>query len=68
MWVKAWLGRRINLGLYEMLIQELRFEDESKYKNFITELTFHKNLSPSQASVNDSVFIVFAMVKKVCEI
>ena len=23
-WVKPWLGRRINLGLYEMLVQELR--------------------------------------------
>ena len=22
---KPWLGRRINLGLYEMLVQELRF-------------------------------------------
>ena len=24
MWVKPWLGRRIALGLYEMLVQELR--------------------------------------------
>ena len=24
MWVKPWLGRRTNLGLYEMLVQELR--------------------------------------------
>ena len=23
-WVKPWLGRRTNLGLYEMLVQELR--------------------------------------------
>ena len=23
-WVKPWLGRRIILGLYEMLVQELR--------------------------------------------
>ena len=28
-WVKPWLGRRINLRLYETLVQELRFEDES---------------------------------------
>ena len=31
-WVKPWLGRRINLGLYETLVQELRFEDKSEYK------------------------------------
>ena len=24
MWVKPWLKRRTNLGLYEMLVQELR--------------------------------------------
>ena len=24
MWIKLWLGRRITLGLYEMLVQELR--------------------------------------------
>ena len=23
-WVKSWLGRRIIIGLYEMLVQELR--------------------------------------------
>ena len=23
-WAKPWLGRRINLGLYAMLVQELR--------------------------------------------
>ena len=23
-WVKPWLGRRINVGFYEMLVQELR--------------------------------------------
>ena len=23
-WVKPWLGRKINLGLYKMLVQELR--------------------------------------------
>ena len=25
MWVKPWLGRRVNLGLYEMLVEELRY-------------------------------------------
>ena len=32
MWVKPWLKRRINLGLYETLVQEIRFEDKSEYK------------------------------------
>ena len=68
MWVKPWLGRRINLGLYETLVQELRFEEELEYKNLIAELTFYKHFSPSQAAINDSLLIVFAMVKKVCEI
>ena len=31
-WVKSWTGRRINLSLYETLLQELRFEYESEYK------------------------------------
>ena len=31
-WVKPWLGRRINLHLYETLVQELRFEGESEHK------------------------------------
>ena len=35
MWVKPSLGRRINLGLYETLVQELRFEDESEYKKLL---------------------------------
>ena len=30
MWEKLWLGKRINLGLYEMLVQELQFEDKSE--------------------------------------
>ena len=34
-WVKLWLGRGINLGLYETLVQELRFEDELEYKNLL---------------------------------
>ena len=35
MWLKPWLGRRTNLGLYEMLVQELRFEDEPGYKKLL---------------------------------
>ena len=35
MWVKPWLGRIINLGLHEMLVQKLRFEDELEYKNLL---------------------------------
>ena len=31
-WVKPLLGRRTNLGFYETLVQELRFEDELDYK------------------------------------
>ena len=68
MCVKPRLGRRINLGLYETLEQELKPDTEIEYKNLITELTFHKHLSLSQASINDSVLIVFAIVKKVCKI
>ena len=68
MWVKPWLGKRINLGLYDMLVQELRFEDKLEYKNLIKELTFHKHLSPSQVSINDSMLIEFAIVKMVCEV
>ena len=34
-WLKAWLGRIINLGLYETLVQELRFEDELEYKKLL---------------------------------
>ena len=26
-WIKSWLGRRINLGFYETLVTELRFEE-----------------------------------------
>ena len=32
-WVKPLLGRRTNLGFYETLVQELRFEGELEYKN-----------------------------------
>ena len=38
--VKPRLGRRINLGLYETLVQELKPDTEIEYKNLITELTF----------------------------
>ena len=32
MWVKPWLRKRINLGVYETLVQELRPVDELEYK------------------------------------
>ena len=35
MWVKPWLGWRINLGLYETLVQELKFEDKSEYQKLL---------------------------------
>ena len=31
--VKSWLRRRINLGFYETIVKELRFEEKSEYKN-----------------------------------
>ena len=34
-WVKPWLRRRINLGVYETLVQELRLVDELKYKKIL---------------------------------
>ena len=68
MWVKPWLEKIINLGFYDMQVQELRFEDKLEYKNLIKELTSHKHLSPSQVSINDSVLIEFAIVKMVCEV
>ena len=34
MWVKPWL-RRINLGVYETVVQELRLVDELKYKKIL---------------------------------
>ena len=35
MWVKPWLRRRINLGVYETLVQELRPVDELEYKRIL---------------------------------
>ena len=35
MWVKPWLGRRINLALHETLVQELRFEHKSEYNKLL---------------------------------
>ena len=39
-WVKPWLERRINLDLYEMLVQELRLEDKSEHKKLL-RMTSH---------------------------
>ena len=53
MWVKSLLGRRINLGLYETLVQELRFEDESEYKKLLrmTPLNFDEILGLIQEDI-----------------
>ena len=53
MWVKSLLGRRINLGLYETLVQELRFEDESGYKKLLrmTPLNFDEILGLIQEDI-----------------
>ena len=37
---KELMGSRINVGFYEELVQELRFEDESEYKNLLS-MTLH---------------------------
>ena len=34
-WVKSWLSRRLEHGIYETLLSELRLEDESNYKNYL---------------------------------
>ena len=34
-WVKPWLRRRINLGVYETVVQELRPVDELQYKKIL---------------------------------
>ena len=59
MWVKPWLRRRINLGFYKTLVQELRFLDESEYKktprvtpqNFDEILGLIKIIQPKQAQI-----------------
>ena len=33
--VKPWLSRRINLCVYDSLLQELRSEDEAEYRKFL---------------------------------
>ena len=34
-WVKSWIGRRRQFGLYDQLIVELRNEDQRAFKNFL---------------------------------
>ena len=34
-WVKPWLGRRTELGVYNTLLRELRVEEEFEYKKFL---------------------------------
>ena len=56
MWVKPCLGRRINLGLYETLVQELRFKDKSEYKKLLrmTPQDFGEILRLVQDDVNET--------------
>ena len=35
MWVRGWIGRRVELGLYDRLMVELRREDPSSFHNFM---------------------------------
>ena len=34
-WVKPWLQKRTQLGIYDTLLQELRLEEEEDYKKFL---------------------------------
>ena len=34
-WIRPWLQRRIELGHYSRLLQELRLEDEASFRNFL---------------------------------
>ena len=34
-WVRPWIGRRRQFGLYDQLLVELRNEDQASYKNFM---------------------------------
>ena len=54
MWVKPWLERSTNLGLYETLVQELRFEDKSEYKKLprMTPQDFDEILELMQGDIS----------------
>ena len=34
-WVKPWIGRRLELGQYSRLLEELRLEDVPAFRNFL---------------------------------
>lgn len=34
-WVRPWIGRRRQFGLYDQLMVELRIEDQRSFKNFL---------------------------------
>ena len=34
-WVRPWIGRRRQFGLYDQLLVELRNEDQASFKNFM---------------------------------
>ena len=61
MWVKPWLGRRINLGWYDTLVQELRFDDESEYKQLLrmTPQDFDRIFWLIQDDIAKTVFIIY---------
>ena len=61
MWVKPWLKRRINLGFYEKLVQELRFADKSECKKIrrVTPQNFDEIMRdsiPANINRNNTVF------------
>ena len=40
-WVKPWLSRRSELGVYNTLLQELRLEEEFEYKKFLRMVPYY---------------------------
>ena len=54
MWVKLSLRTIINLGLYETLVDELRFEDESKYKKLLRMI--HQDFDEILGLFQDDLF------------
>jgi len=35
LWMKSWVARRLEYGVYHSLVQELRQDDPSAYRNFL---------------------------------
>ena len=57
-WVKPWLARRPQLGIYETLLLELRLEEERNYKNYLrmTTQNFDEILGPLERDVTNFNF------------